>query len=134
LPTTEPGWAGSTGRRTQPQTHAGGKAQRRRASGNEGNPSSSKPPSRLRSIRRRLSPARRSPPGAASPWPVFRGEGRRGVERAETEGTAPNEGTEGIAQVAKAVFWPQPPEHCPACQVATALARRDACRAASKRR
>lgn len=28
------------------------------------------------------------------------------IMRAETEGTAPNEGTEGIAQVAKAALWP----------------------------
>lgn len=43
-------------------------------------------------------PARSRKPLAPSFW----GEGRRGGERAETEGTPPNEGTEGIAQVAKA--------------------------------
>lgn len=44
-----------------------------RASGNEGEPSPTKPPSRLRSIRRRSGLARRSPPGAASPWPRLLG-------------------------------------------------------------
>lgn len=44
-----------------------------RVSGNEGNPSPTKPPSRLRSIRRRSGSARRSPPGAASPWPRLLG-------------------------------------------------------------
>lgn len=66
--------------------------------------------------------------------PVVWGEGRRGGVRAETEGATSNEATEGIAQVAKATSWPEPPEHCPVCQATTAVARRDACRAASKRR
>lgn len=45
-------------------------------------------------------PARSRKPLAPSFW----GEGRRGGERAETEGTPPNEGTEGIAEVAEAGF------------------------------
>jgi hypothetical protein len=41
--------------------------------------------------------------------PSFWGEGRRGGERVGTEGKAQHEGTEGIAQVAKAGLSP---EHC----------------------
>ena len=66
--------------------------------------------------------------------PVVWGEGRRGGVRAEAEGAASSEAAEGIAQVARAAVWPEPPEHCPVCQTATAVARRDACRVASKRR
>lgn len=51
--------------------------------------------------------------------------------QAETEGISPNEGTEGCGGgegQAKAVAA----EHCPARQVATALARRDACRVSKR--
>ncbi|WP_297505410.1 hypothetical protein [Ferrovum sp.] len=122
LPTTEPGWAGGTGRRTKPQAHAGGKAQRRAAARQAGRMPGLPVPPRKRQ-RREPKPNETTEPvakhpaafgyGTAQPArsrkplaPSFWGEGRRGGERAETEGTARNEGTEGSAQVAKAALWP----------------------------
>jgi len=56
-----------------------------RASGNEANPSRPEPPSRLRSTRRRS--GRHGAAWSRKPLaPSFWGEGRRGAERAETEG------------------------------------------------
>lgn len=68
-------------------------------------------------------PARSRKPLAPSFW----GEGRRGGERAETEGTPANESTEGIAQVAKTGFVVVDAGALPGVSGCPALARRDAC-------
>ena len=77
-----------------------------RASGNEGKTTSNGATEPVAQHPAALESDRRSPLGAASPWPRRLGRRAPGGVRAETEGEASNEAAEGIAEVAKAAVWP----------------------------